>query len=959
MDGTEEPKVDPKVEKQKTWLTEITGKIVKSQENLAALEDRAKGKALIDGLDSEKAGIRETLLGIEVKVGGVFGKKMKLLDEKGEYQNEIDTWHHTKEMREGMTPEQLKVVTAQVDKIMKVQEQLKSNPYYYAPEPEFTQIPDYDFESMTEEEQIKAQQKLDALLAKRQEEEDEYARIKALCDKHMAEDLWEPMVREGIIPENFVPQDYSAVVKLFDNASAAYEERLQEYSANLTEKDILAEKFGVGFKIGKAVIKLGASASGLVGEIGTMKDAGELTGQAKEANDKLMADAKEAKEFFDQLETALTIGEGITKVALTDKDFTAIGESMADAMGKFLGGMPGLSKETATIVTCCVSNAVRAVSVAKKLAKGDIEGAFTDVVNAIAAELKAFDPVKGGGAMTFIGKQMAGTAGSVIKALNLPRMLAEKRSPLEIMGALMDMADGVVGPSVEGVGEDLEKSFQKSLAHNKDKKEEEDEEEDEDEDEDEDEEKDEEEDTSGDDYVKGEKVRTAKFDMEALKKRQLEADAASAEKIKQSQEEQAEAERAEFEHHLRSGFPMAMSDEEEVNQAETDRIQSIEYLIAIQKKNEATFNMAKQIADKGMGLLVKLFPPASIAQALMTLAFTIKDAVEQTQELILWCENVEDATAAGSAQVDAMLNRRGLQTKQMMRAQVQVAIDAAKVVAEVLAVTPAAPAGPVVKAAAETTEAAIELADLIYTEAQLAKAWGIYQQARAQPQDRYLAREATRENPTLSKYAMAYGSLNGDPIAIEGMRRCGLDKQTLAVPGTNVAKVVQYLEAKYPDDPVLLRAVPVPDKWYPGPIELTAASFMSFYRMATTKASPKLSGDGDSSGLAAALGRLVEAEAGFQAALDKAAEDAKLVTVEAARDAPVELDPKAKSVLVSALLRAKDQAKKFKPLAEDRSPHTEMAKYVDALAARAEQRLTAVSKITADRPWEKLYKKAA
>ena len=359
----------------------------------------------------------------------------------------------------------------------------------------------------------------------------------------------------------------------------------------------------------------------------------------------------------------------MTKMALTDKDFTAIGEAMAEAMGKALGNLPGLSKETATIVSCCASNALRSVSVAKKIAAGDLEGTFTDVVDAIAAEMKAFDPIKGGGAMTFIGRQRAATAGSLIKSLNLPRMLAEKRNPLEIIGALMDMVDGVVGPSCAAFGEDPEKDFKRSLGLEKDEEEDE-------------------EDTSGQDYVDGRKIKKGKFDMAALEKRQLEADTLSADKIKQSMEEQAEAEREQFEHHLRAGFPMAMSDEAEINQSESDRIQSIEFLIAIQKKNEATFNMARQIAEKGVALVVKLFPPASLAQACMTLAFSLKDAVEKTQELIIWCENVEDATAAGSAQVDATLNRRGLQTKQMMRADVQAAIDAAKVVAEVLAFTP-------------------------------------------------------------------------------------------------------------------------------------------------------------------------------------------------------------------------------------------------------------------------------
>ena len=383
--------------------------------------------------------------------------------------------------------------------------------------------------------------------------------------------------------------------------------------------------------------------------------------------------------------------------------------------------------------------------------------------------------------------------------------------------------------------------------------------------------------------------------------------------------------------------------------------------MAMQKKNEATFKLAKQIADKGVALLAKLFPPASLVQACMTLAFSIKDAVEKTQELIIWCENAEDAMSANSAQVDAMLNRRGLQTKQTMRAAVQVALDAAKVVAEVLTLTPAAPAGPVVKASAEVAEAAIELADLIYTEVQLAKAWKIYEEARANPQDRYLARKATRENPTLSKYAMAYGALNGDPIAVEGMRRCGLDKQTLSVPGTNVSQVVTYLEAKYPDDPVLLRAVPVPDKWYPGPVVLSATSFMGFYRMATTKAAPKVDPGSDASGISAALGRLDGAEAKFNKALDDAADMAKTTTIEVAKAAPVTLDQVALADLTATLIRVKDQLGKFKPMAEGIPPqaHAEMAKYVDALAAQSEMRLSAILKVSKDKPWEALYKKTA
>lgn len=929
MNDTVKPKLDPKVEKTKEWLEKISGKLVESQKNQQDVENRAKGKALIDGLDREKAGIRETFLSVEftIKTGPLKrDKKMKLLDPEGNYRNEIDTDHHTaSQMKEMMSPAQEKLLTAQYEKLLAVQAELKKNPYYaYQEDPVAkTPIPDYDFAAMSDEERVAAQKELAAIMKERKEQEAEAARKKAECDKHLADDLWLPMVREGIIPENFVPQECSSVANLFKEASAAYDERLQEYSAALTEKDLLMQKFELGFKVGQSLLKAAGAGAGLGGAIG-----------AATGDKGLVAGTEIAKQFIENFQTALTISEGITKAALTDRDFTNVGQDIAGMLGDAVGSLSG-NALAGDIVTSVASNAVRAVKVAKFLKQSppDYQGALTQMGEALAAEFARFDPEEGGGLMTLIGDNIAANVGTAFK---MKDMIQKGAKPNEVLALLFEGASNLVGASVGGVDGDTAAALTEALSGVSDA-------------------------VGGEDgaaIVDGRAVKKGKFDIKQLRAREQEADALAAQKVAESLQEQEEAEREEFEHHLRSGFPLAMDDDDAVNQAESDRINSIEYLIAMQKKNEAIFNMCKQIAQVGVSLLTTLFPPASLAQSCMTLAFSIKDAVEKTQELIIWCDNAADAAAAGSAQIDAMLNRKGLQTKQVMRADVQVALDASKVVADVLVLTPAAGAGPVVKAAAEATEAAIELADLVYTEVQLAKAWSIYQKAKERPQDRYLARKATRENPTLSKYAMAYGALNGDPIAVEGMRRCGLDKQVLQNTGKNVNKVVDYLESKYPEDPVLLRAVPVPDKWYPGPVELTSSSFLSFYRMATTKAVPKLSAGGDVSGITAALGRLAEAEDAFDTALDKAAKAARLITTEDARTNPVEVDPAAAMQLEATLMRVMDQVRAYKPVTEDRKPHPEMPKYLDALSAMSERRFAAVEKILEDRAWEKLYKKA-
>jgi hypothetical protein len=414
----------------------------------------------------------------------------------------------------------------------------------------------------------------------------------------------------------------------------------------------------------------------------------------------------------------------------------------------------------------------------------------------------------------------------------------------------------------------------------------------------------------------------------------------------------------EFRLALVAGFSQPIDDDDAVNIAETNRLASIDYILAVQAKTAATFELCKSISQKGVGLVVKMFPGASLAEACLTLTFTIQDAIAKAQELIIWQDNFKDAQAASSAQVDAFLSRKGLQTKQAAQAGIQAALDAAKVVAEVLKLTPAAPAAPAVKASVEVVEASIKLADILYTEQQMAAAWRLYQQARDNPQDRYLARKATQKNPTLAKYAMAWGATKGDPIAVEGMRRCGLNEQTLAHPDTNIAKVVAYLEAKYADDPVLLRAVPLKQKWHPGPVELSLNSWASFYDMATTKAVPAVAKTNDISAINAALGNFGDAKLAFDKEID-----ALIAQNKTRRPAQVKEDPGAPDAAISAKLTASlyklmDSLRRFKAVDGDGNPHPQMAAYVDALAAKADQTLTAIEGILHDAKWANFSKAA-
>src|SRR5262249_51095574 len=62
-------------------------------------------------------------------------------------------------------------------------------------------------------------------------------------------------------------------------------------------------------------------------------------------------------------------------------------------------------------------------------------------------------------------------------------------------------------------------------------------------------------------------------------------------------------------------------------------------------------------------------------------------------------------------------------------------------------------------------------------------------------------RKALKINPTLSKYAIAYGALEmNDPFAREALRACDLNDMVLMHKDTNAAKVAAYMELKLADD---------------------------------------------------------------------------------------------------------------------------------------------------------------
>ncbi len=149
---------------------------------------------------------------------------------------------------------------------------------------------------------------------------------------------------------------------------------------------------------------------------------------------------------------------------------------------------------------------------------------------------------------------------------------------------------------------------------------------------------------------------------------------------------------------------------------------------------------------------------------------------------------------------------------------------------------------PDLAAVATAAKSGKELVTLIHTEIELASAWKQYQKAILPSATRKDKMKALSLNPTLSKYAIAYGAYYADDaIAKDVLRKCGINTKTLANANTNVNKLVKYMEVYFSDDAILLRDVEVHKDWMgTRTLALSASSWMEIKTLAEKEATPAL-----------------------------------------------------------------------------------------------------------------------
>lgn len=899
------------------WIRDMTGHATASKEEGKKVEKHAKAQEEIAkalDLDELKKGMTYSMTEVPDGRWGAIKDKLGLLksmdslDKGGDAMQEIDTWHDMPGMQ-GLPSEDVARVLKAFKKVLDLRDKLLKDPDspYWITDSKGKKVED---------------------------------------TRKISEDLFMPLVRQGIIPENAVPSDYSEVERTFKGASEAYETRLKKYSESLTDNEALLTKLKPAFSVTKGLLKMASGSAALGANITAIGD-GAQGAHAIASSEK----AREIDEFRRGFDTALvcvtSLETGLEK-GLKEKDVFSVIDLFNTALKTvLLQAMPD-AKDAINQWSTIITMSARSAKVAKLIADDppDLQKIFTAAGEAVESGMSAFKPTdkdqkerdkKNLGA--FIGD--IGTLGTLIKGgmtaiggVAKGVKSGNPRDALEgVFGAVQGAVDTCAGQYLKqlqtafieevktknsGASAEELKEIEDYLKTNVATKA-----------------------TGTKDLSEGARKLLTDFqtsiadeakkgvDKDKVKKEFEAFQAAQAKKLM----EYRSTPDPQFALLLATGLPGGdngetdpAKSEEAIEKDLAVQAQSIETMIAVIKKDQAAVALAKQIVTGGANFLAQMLPGAGIIASGMELMFALMDAVRHHEQLAQWRDNLTDAKKSGSVQADAILNRYGLEKGQAIEADVVVLLKGVAVVAQVVKTAggPVAPVGDAMLATTKVVEGAMDVAKTIKTEVEMAKAWNIYRRALETPKDRKLARQALQTNPTLSKYAMVYGALvDKNPVAVKVMKSCGLNEVTLANPGTNVEKVVKYLETLYKEDPVLLRAVKVPGKWCPkGGDQLTITAWVAVVAAARKSTDPALDKI-DASAVTAALGDYARTLAPIQEMLDPGwAASAKVDTT--LFDAFIAAGNALSSVL-----------DRVKPLDKEGKEHKDFRDHCDVLSAKA------------------------
>lgn len=319
-----------------------------------------------------------------------------------------------------------------------------------------------------------------------------------------------------------------------------------------------------------------------------------------------------------------------------------------------------------------------------------------------------------------------------------------------------------------------------------------------------------------------------------------------------------------------SGSPEDMEDEAKAKKA----MAAVDKLIMEAQALNQRWQTVEMLTAGGTAILVAALPVAGLAAAIAKMAMDVAILVRKSTELNKWMKNMALTMGNNSVYGPAIAGRLGSATVQVSQQAVRVVFDAIGVAAESAKLADCMGVATGLSIGNSMARALTEFAYKMHKEAEIDRGWQLYKDARENKGDRKKARKAMQWNSTLSKCVLAYGIVvDGDPIAKEVGRSCGLNPDVLADQKDVCGKVVTYFQTLYSDDPVVMKRIPLKKDWHPGSPSLSLDSWLRFKAAAMDRAKPNLAEGSartpEADKYLAVLTRLLGADANFAKARDE------------------------------------------------------------------------------------------
>lgn len=338
----------------------------------------------------------------------------------------------------------------------------------------------------------------------------------------------------------------------------------------------------------------------------------------------------------------------------------------------------------------------------------------------------------------------------------------------------------------------------------------------------------------------------------------------------------------------------------------------------------------EEVTDKLIG---EVMGPVKAAKLIMELAMNVKRAADRQILFKKFQKNLErsrTSVSAMSSTIQGFLNNK---KEQIAFRDIEIALQIVEIAGTILGSIPepfTMALGKTINAVNAAAQQTAKVSEMIYNEVKLAQGWKVTKLALNNPSDRALGLSALKVNPTLGMHALAWAGMEKqppDPIARMVMDSLGLNEVTLAVSGTQ-SKVRQYLELVLDEDRKLVDKSKIETEWMPRSFAFNVKDWFVITTRAAREAVPALR-KGDDGTVLSAMKKIADHD------LKKLEEQLTAGT----------LDNKTVDDYILQARAAHKALDSYTPKAADGSVHDEMSAIADDFISKASEHIDALNRI--------------